>query len=117
MSVAHDGLVVDPDIEAEANDIDVGGGIPGRTGVLAVGIAEGDVDAGEFFILQDVSDDMVDAQIGPDGELADTIGVFIRVRIRPELVAQLLIFRAAVDDAVGFDFDGQRRCLDRKSNV
>jgi len=52
VAVAHDLFSPEGDssqmFEAEANDIDVGAGAPGGAGVFAVGVAEGDVDAGNF---------------------------------------------------------------------
>src|SRR5579863_8162499 len=60
-AVAHDLFFTvggfEPDVEAEADDINVRAGTPGGAGVFAVGIAEGDVDAGKFFVLEDVADD------------------------------------------------------------
>jgi hypothetical protein len=75
----------EPDVEAQADYIDVGAGAPGGAGVFAVGIAEGDVDAGKFFVLQDVADDALDAEVGADGELADAVGVFVGVGVGPEV--------------------------------
>ena len=48
----------DPDVEARADDVDVGRREPVGAGVVAVGIAEGDVDAGKLLVLQDVADDV-----------------------------------------------------------
>ncbi len=83
----------EPDVEAESDDIDVGAGAPGGAGVFAVGVAEGDVDAGEFFVLQDVADDAVDAEVGADGEFADAVGVFVGVGVGPEVGFELLVRR------------------------
>ena len=55
LTFPHDRLVVEEDVEALADDIYVRGARPGGAGVFAVGVAEGDVDAGEFFVLQDVA--------------------------------------------------------------
>src|ERR1035438_268930 len=51
-SAAHDLAAVDPDIEIAAHDVDVGRRVPVRPGVGAVGVAEGDVNAGDFFVLR-----------------------------------------------------------------
>ena len=101
---------LEPDVEAEADYVDVGAGAPGRAGVLAVGIAEGDVDAGEFFVLKDVADDALDAEVGADGELADAVGVFVGVGVGPEVGFELLVGAGATDDAVAGNLDGERRC-------
>ena len=68
--------------------------------MLAVGIAEGDVDAGKFFVLQDIADDAGDADVGADGELADAVGVFVGVGVGPEVLLELLVGAGAGDDAV-----------------
>ena len=86
----------------------MGTGAPGGAGVFAVGVAEGDVDAGEFFVLQDVSDDALDAEVGADGEFADAVGVFVGVGVGPEIGFKLLVGAGAGDDAVGGDLNGER---------
>jgi len=91
-AVAHDlfrtsvGAVLrfEPDVEAETDNVDVSSGAPGSAGVLAIRIAEGDVDAGELLVLKDVADDALDAEVGADGELADAVGVFIGMGVGPE---------------------------------
>ena len=83
---AHDLPVVRPDVEFRADHVDVRGAIPLRAGVRAVGIAEGDVDAGDFFILQDIADHAVQADVGADGEFAHAVAVFVGVGVVPELV-------------------------------
>src|SRR5580698_3638785 len=94
-AVAHDlffsCIRLKPDVEAEADHIDVGAGAPGCAGVLAIGIAEGDVDAGKFLILENVADDALDAEVGADGKLAHAIGVFIGVRVGPKVGLKLLV--------------------------
>ena len=60
--VSHDLLVVHPDVEVRADDVDVRRRIPVGAGVRAVGVAEGDVDAGELLVLQDVADDVASAR-------------------------------------------------------
>src|ERR1035441_1843357 len=72
-SAAHDLPAVDPDVELAPHDVDMGGRVPIGAGVGAVGIAEGDVDAGDFFVLQDVADDIPHTDVGADGELADAV--------------------------------------------
>ena len=52
VAFGDDLIVVDPDVAVAGEDIDVGSGFPVGVGLAAVGIAEGNVDAGEFFVLQ-----------------------------------------------------------------
>ena len=75
-----------------------------------VGVAEGDVDAGEFFVLEEVADEAVDADVGADGEFADAVGVFVGVGVGPEVGLELRVRAGAGDDAVGGDLDGERGC-------
>ena len=77
--------VFELDIEAEADNVYVGAGTPGGASVFAVGIAEGDVDAGEFFVLQDVANDAIDADVGANSEFSYSIGVFVGVGIGPKI--------------------------------
>src|SRR5271154_3988151 len=44
-------VVVDPDVALAGEDIDVGSGFPVGVGLAAVGIAEGEGHAGEFFVF------------------------------------------------------------------
>ena len=73
----------------------------------AVGVSEGNVDAGEFLVLQDVADDPIDANVGADGELADAVGVFVGVGVGPEVALESLVFAGDAGDAVAFDVDGE----------
>jgi hypothetical protein len=100
----------EPDVEAQTDDIDVGAGAPGGAGVFAVGIAKGNVDAGKFFVLQDVADDAGDADVGADGEFADAVGVFVGVSVGPEVLLELLVDAAAGDDAILLDLYGEGHC-------
>jgi len=120
-AVLHDlfgggiGLVVvfEPDVEAEADDIDVSAGAPGCASVFAIGVAEGDVDAGKFLVLKNVADDAGDADVGADGELANAVGILVGVRVGPEVLFELLVGAGAGDDAVLRDVDGERSGLEQ----
>ena len=120
---AHDLLFaafrLEPDVEAQADDVDVRAGAPGSAGVFAVGIAEGDVDAGKFLILQDVADDAGDADVGADGELADAVGVFVGVGVGPEVLLELLVGAGAGDDAVlrNLEWSAALRRADRSAHT
>ncbi len=66
------------------DDIDVCGRRPTRPGVPAVRIAERHVKSGNLFVLQDIADDLMYGQIGPDRELSHAITIFVAMRIFPE---------------------------------
>ena len=83
-------------------------GAPGGAGVFAVGVAKGDVDAGKFFVLQDVSNDALDAEVGADGKFANAVGVFVGVSVGPEIGFKLLVRTGAGNDAVGGDLNRER---------
>ena len=85
----------------------MGGGFPGRSGLGAVGVAEGYMDAGKFFVLENVADDPLDADVGADGDLADAVGVFVGVGVGPEVALEVLVFAGDAGDAVAFDIDGE----------
>src|SRR5258708_4619753 len=108
----HDLLFVEPDVEEAADAVNMGRTLPGLAGVLAIGMAEGDVDAGEFLVLQDVADDAGAGEVGADGELADAVGVLVRVAILVELLKQLLVRASEAGNAVVLDLDRQRRGAD-----
>ena len=90
----HDLLAVEPDVEIAADAVDVRLGEPRLAGVLGVGMAEGDVDAGNFFVLQDVPDDVRAGRVRADGELAHAVAVFVRARVGAEFVEQFLVVAA-----------------------
>src|SRR5205823_6293025 len=54
-SRTHDLEIIDPDVEFRSDHVNMGGGIPLRAGMFAVRVSEGDMNAGELFILQDVA--------------------------------------------------------------
>ena len=59
-------------------------------GLAAVGIAERDVHARHFFVLQQDADHVAEREVGAEGELADAIAVLVGVAVVPELPLELL---------------------------
>ena len=57
----------------------------------AVRIPECDMYAGIFLILQNLPDHIFEIDIGADGKFADTVAVFIGVRVFPEIAFQFAI--------------------------
>ncbi len=84
-------------------------GVPVGAGVRAVGVAEGDVDARELLVLQDVADDVRELDVGADGELPDAIGVLVGVGVLPERVLERLVRAVRLDQAVALHDDGEGR--------
>src|ERR1700736_4911199 len=60
-------VLVDPDVAVAGEDVDVGARFPVGMGLVAVGIAEGDVDAREFFVLQQDADHFRKSEVGAKG--------------------------------------------------
>ena len=54
-----------------------------------------DVDAGNFFVLQNVADDMRARDVRADGEFTHAIAVFVRAGVGVKLVAQIFIRRTS----------------------
>jgi len=107
VAVAHDEAAVGPDVELAADDVDVGGAKPIGAGMSAVGVAEGDMAAGDFFILEDIADDVGEGEVGADGEFADAVGIFVGVAVGPEFIAEFLVGGFGGDEAIFFDADGE----------
>ncbi len=91
LSLFHDLLVVNPDIELGTDDVYVCGGSPVGAGVFGVRVAERDMHARYFLVLEDMADDMFELDIGTDGKLTDTFAVFIGMAIGPEFLFELLV--------------------------
>jgi hypothetical protein len=100
VALLHDLPPVHPDIELAPNYIDVGSRVPLRPRVLAVRIAKGDMNAGEFLVLQNLADYVGQFNIGADGELAYAIAVFVSVGVRPEILFQCLVLAENFGDAI-----------------
>ena len=66
---------------------------------------KGNMDAGNFFILQNVTDDVSAGSIRADGKLSDAITVFIRAGVSAKFVAQIFVLGAQRADAIVFYFN------------
>src|SRR5438876_8241544 len=102
---SHHLFAIEPDIEIAAYAVDVSFGDPVRAGVLGVRMTKGNVNAGKFFILQNVPNDMRARDIGADGKFADPIAVFVCARVSEKFIAQILVLRAQGADPIIFYFD------------
>src|ERR1700751_4844028 len=88
-AAAHHLLTVKPDVEVAADAVDVCFGSPVCAGVLGVGMTEGDVNTWNFFILQNVADNVLTSRVRPDCKLADAIAVLIGARVGTKFIAQI----------------------------
>src|SRR5207248_8929772 len=57
--------------------------------LASIRIAEGEVHTGNLLVLQQVSDHLVKGDVRPEGELADTVAVFVGVAVVPELLLEV----------------------------
>src|SRR3984957_10444395 len=102
---------VDPDIAVAGEDVDVSFGFPVGMGLAAVGVAEGDVDAGEFFVLEKNADHFGKTEVGAEGEFADAVAVFVGVAVIPEFLLEIFAIAVDFDQARVLDFERERRGL------
>src|SRR4051794_31906280 len=75
----------------------------------AVRIPEGDVNAGDLLVLENVADDIAHGDIGADGEFADSVAVLVGMAIGPELIPQLTIIGFGFDETIALNLDRERR--------
>src|SRR6266404_229105 len=108
---AHHRLAIEPDVEVAPDAIDMRFGNPLCAGVLGVRVTECNVDAGNFFILQDVADDVGAGGVRANGEFADAIAVFVRACVSAKIFEQLFMIAAKIDNTVVFDLNRERRVM------
>ena len=84
-------LSIEPDVEVAADAVDVCLGQPVCASMLGVGMTKSDVNTGDFFILQNVSNDMRASSVGADGKFAYTVAVFVSGGVGPKFIAQILV--------------------------
>src|SRR5205823_2497161 len=101
----HDLLVVKPDVEVAADAVDVRLGSPICAGMLGIRMAEGDMNAWNFFVLQNVTNHVGAGSVGADGEFPNPIAVFIRAGVTTEIVQQISVFGAKIDNPVVLHLD------------
>src|SRR5580700_11287880 len=105
---AHDLAVVGPDIEFATNHVDMRGTPPGGARVRAIGVAERDVYARDFFVLQNIADHVAHSDVRANGEFADAVAVLVGMGIAPEFVFERAVGAVRLGEPVAFDADGKR---------
>src|ERR1700681_259368 len=80
-------------------------------GLVAVGIAEGDVHAGKFFVLKEISNHLGEAEVGAEGQLADAVAVLVGMAIVPEFLLEVLALAFDLPQTRAFDLEDQRGAL------
>src|ERR1700737_1156322 len=74
---ADDLVVFVPRLARAGQHIDVGLRLPVRVRLAAVRIAERQMPAREFFVLQQPSNHFREAQVGAEGQFADAVAIFV----------------------------------------
>src|SRR5712692_8247939 len=108
LSTSHDLLAIHPDIKVPSHHIDMRGGIPLSAGVHAIRIAEGDVCSRVLFILENLSDHILQLDISAIGELAHNVAVLVRVGVSPEVSLQFSVGRVRLREPIALYLNRQR---------
>ena len=82
--------IVDPHIAVAREHVDMGLRFPVGTGLAAVGIAEGQMNTGNFFVLQQDADHVGEGEVGAERQLPYPVAVGVTVAVLPEFLLQLL---------------------------
>lgn len=105
VAFGDDLVVVDPDVTFAGENIDVRSGFPVGVSLRTVGVAEGEVNAGEFFVLEQNANHFGEAEVGAKGKFADAVGIFVGVAVIPEFISQ--VFTIAIHAGEAGVFDGK----------
>jgi hypothetical protein len=91
LPVPHHLFAIEPDVEIAADAVNVCLGHPVCASVLGIGMTKSDVNTGDFFILQNVSNDVRASGVGADCKFTHAVAVFVGAGVGAKFVAQILI--------------------------
>src|SRR5207302_7504609 len=77
LSTLHDLFIVEPNVEIATDAVDMRLRRPICAGVVRVRMPKSDVNAGNFFVLQNIADHVRASSVGADGEFADPVAVLV----------------------------------------
>src|SRR4030095_14829540 len=80
--------------------------------MFGVRMTKGDVDTGDFLVLQNVSDNVSAGGIGADGKFAHAIAIFIGASVDPKIITQIFVIGTQRANSIVLDLDDERRALD-----
>jgi hypothetical protein len=112
----HYCCTVDNNRRALDHPIDMRSGVPIGAGLTGTRAAERDVNTGELFVLENIVDQLGQARVRTDGELAYSVAVLVVLeKVFGELLAELLVgaFDAALYRSGVLDFDGNWRIFEK----
>ena len=108
----HDLEVVEPESKSRPDAIDMGFRNPRLPGVFGVGVTKGNVNARNFFVLQNIANDAGAGGIRPDRKLPDAIAVLVGAGVGAKFFEQLFVFALELADPIVLHLDRERRLLD-----
>src|SRR3984957_1772614 len=80
--------------------------------LAAIRIAEREMHAGEFFVLQQDADELREMHVGAKGEFADAVAVFVGVAIAPEFRFKVFAIAGGFCETARGDFEPKRRLFE-----
>src|SRR5437588_2966851 len=109
LPAAHYLLAVEPDVEIASHTIDMRFRNPIGPGVLGIRMTKGEMNAGNFFVLENVANYMGAGGIGADGKFAYSVTILIGAGVSAKFLEQFFIFRSHRPDAAVLHFDSEGR--------
>src|SRR5438093_3106149 len=82
-------ILINPHVAFPREDIHVRPRLPVGMSLIPVRIAEGDMYAREFFVLQQNADELGERIVGAEGQLTDAIAILVGVAVVPKLLLQI----------------------------
>ena len=92
-------------------DVDVRRRFPVGARLAAARVAEGEVDAGNFLVLQQVADHVAERDVGAEGELADAVAVLVGVAVVVKF-AEILAVAVNACQPTAADFRASSACAE-----
>src|SRR5438105_12958004 len=109
LPAAHYLLAVEPDVEIASHTIDMRFRNPIGAGVLGIRMTKGEMNAGNFFVLQNVANYMGACRVGADGKFTHSVAVLIGAGVGAKFLKQFFVFRAHCANATVLHFDSEGR--------
>src|SRR5436190_22573609 len=80
--------------------------------MFSVRMTKGNVDAGNFLVLQNVSNNVGAGGIGADSKFAHTIAVFGGAGVEPKIVAEIFVFGTERTNTIVLHLNDEGRALE-----
>src|SRR5205823_9425104 len=109
LSAAHYLLAVEPNVEIASHTIDMRFRNPIGAGVLGVRMTKGEMNAGNFFVLQNVANYVGAGGVGADGKFAHPVAILIGAGVSAKFLEQFFVLRSHSANAAVLYFDSEGR--------